>query len=73
MIFPVYYVNGNYQVKIKKDGTKIRTCFEEHFKAKRPETIDVNLSNYCENNCDYCYLAATKEGKTADVKKNKFF
>ena len=73
MIFPVYYVNGNYQVKIKKDGTKIRTCFEEHFKAKRPETIDVNLSNYCENNCDYCYLAATKEGKTADVKKDKFF
>ena len=34
MIFPVYYVNGNYQVKIKKDGTKVRTCFEEHFKAK---------------------------------------
>ena len=73
MIFPVYYVNGNYQVKIKKDGTKIRTCFEGHFKAKRPETIDVNLSNYCENNCDYCYLAATKEGETADVKKDKFF
>ena len=73
MIFPVYYVNGNYQVKIKKDGTKIRTCFEEHFKAKRPETIDVNLSDYCENNCDYCYLAATKEGKTADIKKDKFF
>lgn len=73
MIFPVYYVNGNYQVKIKKDGTKVRTCFEEHFKAKRPETIDVNLSNYCENNCDYCYLAATKEGKSAVVETDAFF
>ena len=73
MIFPVYYVNGNYQVKIKKDGTKVRTCFEEHFKANRPETIDVNLSDYCENNCDYCYLAATKEGKSADAETDVFF
>ena len=73
MIFPVHYINGNYQVKIKKDGTKVRTCFEKEFKAKRPETIDVNLSNYCENNCDYCYLAATKDGASADTKNDEFF
>ena len=71
--FPIKYQNGNYQVTIEADGTKTRITPEEEFKAKRPETIDVNLSNYCENNCSFCYISASKSGKTADIKKDEFF
>ena len=62
MEFPVYYNNNNYQVKIEADGTKTRTTFDEKFEPKFPETIDVNISNYCKNNCEFCYLDASREG-----------
>jgi len=57
--FPFIYINGNYQVHIREDGTKIRVSVnDEDFFPTRPETIDVNISNYCEHNCPFCYIDA---------------
>lgn len=66
--FPIFYKNGTYKVVIFNDGTKIQNG--DTFVADRPETIDFNLSNYCENNCAFCYLGATKEGKHGELIKN---
>lgn len=68
----ISYINGNYQVKIYEDGTKIRDTLDLEFRPTRPESIDLNISNYCENNCSFCYLDATKEGVHAKLLNDEF-
>lgn len=63
------YVNGNYQVTIKKDGTKIRISLDGTFVPKRVETLDINLSNKCNVGCSYCYINATPQGLDGDFTK----
>jgi hypothetical protein len=65
--FPVRYKNGNYGVTIFKDGTKTRFTKEDEFIPERPETLDINISNYCENNCPWCYLDASPDGKHGNL------
>lgn len=67
MKFPVRYKNGNYNVIIESDGTKIRLTKDDEFISSRPETLDINISNYCENNCPWCYINATKDGKHGNL------
>lgn len=68
----ISYINGNYQIKIYEDGTKIRETLDLEFRPTRPESIDLNISNYCENNCSFCYLNATKEGTHAKLLNDEF-
>lgn len=70
MNFPIIYKNGNFEVKIEKDGTKTRFTKDDIFRPDRPETIDMNISNYCENSCPYCYINASKEGKHGELIKD---
>lgn len=68
--FPIKYINGNYSITIEKDGTKIKQTLKENddkFISSFPETIDLNISNYCENNCKYCYIDASIDGKHAEL------
>lgn len=65
--FPIVYPNGTYNVTIKEDGTKIRESITDEFIPRRVETIDINISNKCYNNCEYCYIDATPEGEHADL------
>ena len=65
--FPIIYNNGNYQVKIENDGTKTRTCLDDKFEPRFPETIDLNISNYCEHNCEFCYISASINGKHGNL------
>jgi hypothetical protein len=67
MKFPVKYTNGNYQVTIEKDGTKTRYTPDDVLIPRKPETIDLNISNYCTNNCPWCYLDASENGKHGDL------
>ena len=61
------YNNGNYTVEIYDDGTKIRETEEEEFIADFPENIDIKITNYCENNCKFCFESSSIEGKHADL------
>lgn len=61
------YNNGNYTVEIYNDGTKIRETKEEDFIASFPENIDIKITNYCENNCKFCFESSSIEGKHADL------
>lgn len=61
------YRNGNYNVKIFDDGTKIRYSKEDEFKAKFPECMDIKITNYCDRNCKMCHENSTIEGKHGDI------
>ena len=56
------YVNGNYNVEIYADGTKIRFGDVDEFKPAFPENIDVCITKKCNGGCPYCYEGCTING-----------
>lgn len=66
------YKNGNYNVVIFNDGTKIRETKENKFVAKFPECMDIKITNYCEMKCPYCHEASSTEGKHGDILNIEF-
>lgn len=57
------YVNGNYNVELYADGTKIRFADVEKFEPAFPENMDVCVTKRCDGNCPYCYEGCTISGK----------
>lgn len=47
------YQNGNYNVSIYDDGTKIRETNEDIFISSFPECIDLKITNKCEMLCPF--------------------
>lgn len=70
------YKNGNVNVTILKDGTKIRSTDYidgDNIFFDFPESIDVKITNYCtpeENNpiCAYCHEKSNLNGQHGDLK-----
>lgn len=60
------YKNGNYNVTIYSDGTKIRENDLDYFDPDRPESIDLTVTYQCEIGCPYCYQGCTKNGSTCN-------
>ena len=60
------YKNGNYNVILFDDGTKIRVNNDTYMRADRPESIDIDISDRCYCNCDFCYQGCTPGGAIAD-------
>jgi len=67
------YKNGNYITKIYDDGTRIRQTECDEFIPEFPESIDLNISDLCENECPFCYANHTKNGKQADLTQDYLF
>ena len=69
-----YYKNGNYTVGIDLDnGTKVRFNDKDTLDADMPESADVNLTDWCDGGCPYCYRNCTEQGKHADILNEKIF
>ena len=66
------YQNGNYYVTLFSDGTKVRFNKENYMRANRPESIDINISNKCDNRCAFCYQKCTPDGAIADFESPLF-
>lgn len=66
------YRNGNYNVTIFSDGTKIRQNNLDHFDAAFPESIDLKITNQCHNGCGFCYAGSTPDGRHADLLSPSF-
>ena len=66
------YKNGNYEVKIYSDGTKIRFTEEDEFNPVFPESMDIKVTNFCKMNCKFCHENSTENGKHGDLNA-KFF
>lgn len=64
------YQNGNVNVSIFSDGTKIRE-FEEVPIPQFPESIDLKITNYCEGidniPCKFCHEVSNIAGQHADL------
>lgn len=61
------YRNGNYNVTIFSDGTKIRETDEDDFISAYPENIDIKISDYCDMGCPMCHENSTVNGKHGDI------
>lgn len=61
------YINGNYTVSIYDDGTKIRANDADEFIPDRPESIDLKITNRCDQGCPMCHEDSTPEGDHGDI------
>jgi organic radical activating enzyme len=69
------YINGNYDVKIYSDGTKVRETINPNateFISDFPECIDLKITNQCDMNCPYCHEDSSIDGLHADLLNNEF-
>jgi hypothetical protein len=69
------YVNGNYRVYMGQDGTKIRETLDKNateWLPEFPENLDVHISDYCPNNCEFCYANCSINGKHGELLDNEF-
>jgi organic radical activating enzyme len=62
----IKYQNGNTEVTILDDGTKIRE-YSGIPKPVFPESIDIKITNYCDLGCAYCHEMSTTEGVHANL------
>lgn len=57
------YRNGNYNVELYADGTKIRFNDEDRLIPVFPENMDVCITKKCDGGCPYCYEGCSVSGK----------
>lgn len=61
------YKNGNYNVHIFEDGTKVRENKQDFFKPEFPESFDLKITNKCDRGCLYCHENSIVNGKHGDI------
>lgn len=61
------YKNGNYQVEIFNDGTKIRSTKDDYFQPDFSESMDLKITNYCNLGCEFCHENSTTQGKHGNI------
>lgn len=69
-MFPIKYKNGNYEIRLYHDGTKIRLLDDKKFSKFEPafaECIDMTITEKCNYGCSFCYLGCTSEKKHPDL------
>ena len=59
------YKNGNTEVTILEDGTKIRRFPESGAVVEHPESIDLKITDWCDAGCKHCHESSTIKGKHA--------
>lgn len=64
-------INGDFILRNKLDGDKIRVSFEDKPKKTKkggfPELVDLKITGHCEYGCSFCYQSSTKAGKHAKI------
>ena len=61
------YKNGNTNVSIFSDGTRICMSEDDEFNFDFPLNIDVTITTKCDGGCKWCYMNCTEEGEHADL------
>lgn len=59
------YINGNYNVMVFNDGSKIRYTDADSFEPEFPESIDLKITNKCPYGCPFCHENSTPDGVEA--------
>ena len=59
----ITYKNGNYEVSLFSDGSKIREWKDEVEPcADFPESIDLKITDWCDARCFFCHEKSTTKG-----------
>lgn len=66
------YKNGNYEVTIFSDGTKIKETSDNEFCSLFPDSIDLKITNYCDLLCPMCHENSSLLGTEGDFDKPFF-
>lgn len=66
------YHNGNYDVVMLYDGTKIRYNNLDNLTPSFAESIDCTITTKCDGGCPYCYLECNENGVHADLNQPFF-
>ena len=66
------YRNGNYNVAIFDDGTKIRYNNLDCLIPEFPESMDMKISNYCPFNCPMCHEKSSEDGEYGKILHHPF-
>lgn len=66
------YKNGNYNVRMYSNGTKVRFNDKDHFAPAFAENCDVKITDKCDGGCPFCYEGCTANGKHGDILNPKF-
>ena len=66
------YRNGNYNVAIFDDGTKIRYNDLDCLIPEFPESMDMKTSNYCPFNCPMCHEKSSEDGEYGKILHHPF-
>lgn len=54
------YRNGNYNVRIYSDGTKVRYNNLDTLEPDTVESFDLKITNQCDRMCRFCLIPSTK-------------
>lgn len=66
------YQNGNTITTIYDDGTKIHVTEDDDFHFQFAESCDVQISQCCDNGCEFCYAGCSPTGKHGDLTSWRF-
>ena len=66
------YTNGNYDVALFDDGTKIRRNDLDNLTPSFAESNDITITTKCNGGCNYCYLGCNEQGQHADLNQPFF-
>lgn len=67
------YTNGNAHITLFEDGTRVMETGDDDFCFEYPTNNDITITHKCSQECKYCYLNCTQDGKHADILSPKFF
>ena len=66
------YQNGNTMTAIYDDGTKIHITDDDDFRFQYSESCDIQVSQCCDNGCEFCYAGCSPTGKHGDLTSWRF-
>lgn len=64
--------NGNYDILMFTDGTKIRQNDLDCFIPEKPESMDIKITDRCDKGCPFCHENSTPTGYHGDIFNAKF-
>lgn len=67
------YQNGNTTTSIFDNGTKVHYTEDDDFRFDFAESCDIQISQCCDNGCEWCYYGCSPTGRHGKLYGWKFF
>lgn len=61
------YKNGNVDVTLLNDGTRILFTEDDYFNFERPLSMDIKITNSCDRCCPFCHENSIPNGRHSNI------